>query len=81
MSVETLHRPQGEAASCVLEERLEHFVHERTNGTVQQLGVRVVGEQVILSGRAPSYYTKQLATHAVIDAVRGLTLKNNIKVA
>lgn len=81
MSLQTAHPQRTSPANRALEERLEHFVQERTNGMVQHLSVRVHAGQVILSGTARTYYTKQLATHAVIDFVQGLCLTNNIRVA
>ena len=63
-----------------LVEKLEHFVHARTNGMVRNLRVTVIGNEVTLSGLAPTYYTKQLATHAVFNAADGVTLINSIDV-
>lgn len=80
MSLQTAHRPSNLAARRALEERLEHYIHERTNGMVLDLSVEVQEVEVVISGRCRNYYTKQLATHAVIDAVRGMTLSNNIEV-
>lgn len=64
-----------------LEERFEHLVHQRTNGMVQELSVCVLGKRVVLNGKAGSYYTKQLATHAVLHAAGEYRLQNNIRVA
>lgn len=61
-------------------ERIEHFVHLRTNGMIRDLAVDVVDGAVVLSGRTPTYYNKQLATHAVFSAVNDIALTNNIEV-
>lgn len=73
----------GNAArpSNPLVERLEHFVNTRTNGMIRHLEVSVVENDVIISGKANTYYTKQLATHAILELVQGFTLTNNIEVA
>ena len=63
-----------------LREVIERFVHSRTSGMIRGLRVDVLGEEIVLSGRAPTYYTKQLATHAAFDAVRDVPLKNDIEV-
>lgn len=80
MSLRTISRSSTSAASRALEERLEHYVHERTDGMVRDLAVEVEEDGVSILGRSRSYYIKQLATHAVIDAVSGMTLRNKIEV-
>ncbi len=60
--------------------RIESSVLRRTAGLVSQLRVDVFGREVVLSGRAVSYYGKQLATHAALDAVRDNTVTNDIEV-
>lgn len=59
---------------------VELSVLRRTGGLVSQLRVDVYGREVVLSGRAVSYYGKQLATHAALDAVRDNTITNDIEV-
>ena len=61
-------------------EIIERSVRSRTNGAIRELRVEVLGEYVILSGRTSKYYNKQLATHAVLDAVEDVTLTNDIEV-
>ena len=64
----------------LLVEQIERFVQARTSGTIRGLRVDVVAGEVIISGRASSYYTKQLATHAAMHAVEDLSLSNQIEV-
>ncbi len=61
-------------------ERIEHFVHLRTNGMVRDLMVKVVDGAIVLSGRTATYYNKQLATHAVLSTLSDVVLTNNIEV-
>jgi hypothetical protein len=60
--------------------RVETCVLRRTGGLVSQLRVDVFGREVVLSGRAVSYYGKQLATHGALDAVQDTTVTNDIEV-
>lgn len=61
-------------------ERIEHYVQARTNGMVHDLTVSIFDDEVVLTGRTTTYYNKQLATHAVLSAVSGLVLTNDIEV-
>ena len=63
-----------------LVERIERHVQSRTGGMIRSLHVEVVGEDVFVSGRTSTYYNKQLATHAVLAAVQGMNLTNDIEV-
>ena len=60
--------------------RVERLVRERTTGLIRNLRVAVHPGEIILSGRAATYYAKQLATHAALDACDDLTLTNDIEV-
>jgi osmotically-inducible protein OsmY len=64
-----------------LAERIEQIVRARTGGTIRQLQVDVTDGSVTLSGRTSTYYQKQLATHAVLEAISARTLTNEIEVA
>jgi hypothetical protein len=44
------------------------------------LRVDVDSGAVVITGRAPTYYTKQLATHAVFETVDDVCLTNDIEV-
>ena len=61
-------------------ERIERHVQSRTGGMIRGLRIELVGEEVVISGRTTTYYNKQLATHAVLDAVEGYSLTNDIEV-
>ncbi len=61
--------------------RVERIVNLRTASRVKDLQVDVQGQDVILRGIAPTYYVKQLATHAAMDEIEQYTLTNDIDVA
>jgi hypothetical protein len=64
----------------VLIDRVERLIRQRTSGLIRGLRVEVCPGEVILSGRAATYYAKQLATHAALDACENFTLTNDIEV-
>lgn len=59
---------------------VERYVRLRTGGTIRGLRVEIQDGEVLLSGRTSTYYNKQLATHAALDAAQELTLTNDIQV-
>jgi hypothetical protein len=61
-------------------ETVERYVRLRTGGTIRSLHVEVQDGEVILTGRTSTYYNKQLATHAALDAADALSLTNDIQV-
>ncbi|MBM3971561.1 MAG: phospholipid-binding protein [Planctomycetes bacterium] len=63
-----------------LADTVERCVRLRTGGTIRSLHVEVTAGEVILSGHTSTYYNKQLATHAALDAAKELSLTNEIKV-
>lgn len=63
-----------------LARRVEEVVTSRTGVAIRDLRVDVTADQVVLSGRTTSYYHKQLATHAVLNAIDERTLVNEIEV-
>jgi hypothetical protein len=63
-----------------LAERVERLVRQRTGGLVRDLKVAVLPGEILLTGRASTYYAKQLATHAALDALDHFTLTNDIEV-
>lgn len=60
--------------------RIEQSVHSRTGGRIRGLRVEIVDGEVVISGRTSTYYSKQLATHAVLSAVEDVSLTNEIEV-
>jgi len=67
-------------AQQLLVARVERMVREKTSGLIRDLRVDVMPREIVLSGRAATYYAKQLATHAALDACDELTLTNDIEV-
>lgn len=57
---------------------LTHGIDSRTFRQVRNLQVVRVDGRVILNGSSPSYYVKQLATHAAFDLVPGTAIENAI---
>lgn len=75
-----IHHDTFEGSTELLSERVERIVQLRTASRVRDLRVDVQGRDVILTGVAPSYYVKQLATHAALDEIERRTLTNDIDV-
>lgn len=71
-SLETL--PQS------LAEKIESAVHVRTGGRIRGLQVRIAEGSIIISGRVATYYTKQLVTHAAMEAGDELQVNNEVVV-
>lgn len=67
-------------AQCLISESIERSVRMRTGGTIRDLRVEVDDGAILITGRAPTYYTKQLATHAVFETVEDVCLTNDIEV-
>jgi hypothetical protein len=59
---------------------VERSILARTFGRIRDLRVEVGPEKVVLRGRAPSYYTKQLAQLAAMDLTDGQCVENAIEV-
>jgi hypothetical protein len=64
----------------VLVDVIEQYVQSRTRGMVRGLHVELVDGKVVMSGRASTYYAKQLATHAAMAAIEDVSLTNDIEV-
>ena len=63
-----------------LVERVARVIQERTGRMVRGLLVDVEAGQVTLRGCSPSYYYKQLASHAAMEELAGQVLANEIQV-
>lgn len=63
-----------------LVERVERLVAQRTGGMIRQLRVECEESVLVLSGRANSFYAKQLASHAALEACGEVSLTNDIEV-
>ena len=59
---------------------IARWIQSRTHGRVRDLSVELEGEAIVLRGRAPTYYTKQLALHGALDAGTGQRIINEIQV-
>jgi hypothetical protein len=62
-------------------EQLETHVQSRLNGRVRHFRLVVRGCGLILMGQAHTYYAKQLAQHAVMEATALPILANEINVS
>lgn len=60
--------------------RIERVIQCRAGSGIYHLRVELVGTHVVISGTAKSYHAKQLATHAAMDEVTGVTFENTIDV-
>ena len=78
-----MDRVQSEAQQRTvrrLAEEIEGLVQRRTGGQIRGLHVEVYGDRVIITGRTSTYYAKQLAQHAAMDAAGHDCLSNEIEV-
>jgi len=73
-------RPARSRNSDRIVENIEQVVRMRTGGMIRGLHVEVGEGRVTLTGRTTSFYNKQLATHAALEALVGQTLSNLIEV-
>jgi hypothetical protein len=62
-------------------EQLETQVQSRLHGRARHFRLLVRGEGLILTGRARTYYAKQLAQQAVLKATALPVLANDIQVS
>lgn len=62
-------------------DQLEAQIVRRLNGRLRDLQVLVRGHGLVLRGRAPSYYVKQLVQHEVMLATPLPILANEIEVS
>lgn len=63
-----------------LAERVERIVQAKTGGRIRGLRVRVDEGCVVVSGQTSTYYNKQLATHAIRNAVEDMSVQNEVEV-
>jgi hypothetical protein len=62
------------------EASLEELIQRRLGGRVKDLRVVRSGTGIVLQGRAPTYYAKQLAQHAIMEAEPLPIIANDIEV-
>ena len=63
-----------------LRQDLTRQVRERTGRRIRDLTIEVGTNGVVLRGRSPSYYVKQLAQQGVWELLPGVGLRNAIVV-
>ena len=68
--------PPQQALEAIIQRRIESRLH----GRVRNLGVRVSGDVVTLSGECTTYYTKQIAQHTAMGVLDDEHLENAIVV-
>ena len=75
--------PRAAEVEQALERAIERRIMQRTWGRIQALEVKVSHNQVVIRGRAPSYYVEQLALQGVLDLVESsgtIRIELNIQV-
>jgi len=75
-----LRNPSIDLATANGATELESRVQCRLGGQIREFRLVVMDEGLILHGRAQTYYTKQLAQHAVMEATELPILANEIEV-
>ena len=60
--------------------QLEACVRRRTNGRIRDLRLLVQNDGVVLQGQTQTYYAKQIAQQAVLEATRRPIQANEIEV-
>lgn len=79
----SFHRPV--AADVVSETEklaatIERAIRRETDGSVRNLGVKVLRSSILLTGCCATYYVKQIAQHAAMTACDNLQIVNRIEV-
>lgn len=62
-----------------LEQAIKRQILLQTRGRVRQVEVEFIGKRVVIRGRAPSFYLKQLAIQGVLEAL-GHSVSNQIEI-
>jgi osmotically-inducible protein OsmY len=62
------------------ENELIHQLSTRTNNAVSGLNVRLDDGHMVISGKAPSYYMKQVVTQTALAAAGSRRVRNEIDV-
>ena len=76
MKLETVKNPVED-----LTDFIEQVIRSRTSGAIRNLQVSVNrNNQIVLSGRTSTYYAKQLASHAAMNAAKENEISNGIEV-
>jgi hypothetical protein len=75
MQTETSARPTSPSFS-----ELIRFVHRQTQQQVRELALHLREGRMVVTGRADTYYAKQLVTQAILTAAPAVQLANEISV-
>lgn len=73
-------------AAATMHDQIIHLIENRTHRTIRNLRVLVDAGELVVTGQAPTYYCKQLATQAALEAVNhnftpdGVAVDNQIEV-
>ena len=59
---------------------LIRFVHRQTQRQIRELAIHEREDRLVVTGRADTYYAKQLATQAILTAAPAAQLVNEISV-
>jgi hypothetical protein len=70
------HHDRGSMEASMLAERVKHALRDAGYSDLDAVDVSIDGELVVLRGRVPSYYLKQIA-QAVVIAVPGVAQCRN----
>ena len=60
---------------------LTALIAARTGGSIRELSVELVGEDLVLSGVTSTYFAKQQASHVAMEAAPDHELSNQIVVS
>ncbi|MEX0715230.1 MAG: BON domain-containing protein [Planctomycetaceae bacterium] len=74
-------RTNGFGTDHDLRERIGQALQDSGYPRLRSLTVDVEGGSVVLRGRVPSYYFKQVAQTVAMNAARPATLRNDLDVA
>ena len=64
-----LKEQKARRESVKREETIKQRIVQRTAGRIRMLEVDVIGDKVVVRGRASSYYLKQLALQGALDVI------------
>jgi hypothetical protein len=59
---------------------LIRFVHRQTQRQVRDLAIHQRDDRMVVTGRADTYYAKQLVTQAILTAAPAVQLVNEVSV-
>jgi len=52
-------------------EQLESRIRQKTHNRIQDLSIHEAQGRVVVRGRVPTYHSKQLALHGILEIVSG----------